>query len=333
MAYPDAELRPGARNAVRDCLRIQPDEEVTVIMDRSTEEIGAALCAEVREAGATCTPFLLEDFGPRPHKDMPAQILRRLAESQVSIFAANAQEGELPSRMQMTRVVGEHRIRHAHMVNISRRIMLEGMRADFGQVDAISQKLWELASSARTVRATTQLGTDVTAELGADRRWVKTSGIISRDYWGNLPGGEIFTAPVNVNGRYVVDGVVGDYLCAKYGDLVRTPMNIDIKDGRMLGVSSSNRNLEREFWAYCHTDANSDRVGEFAIGTNIQVRQVIGQILQDEKIPGVHIAFGDPCADQTGADWSSKTHIDVVGTKFDIWIDDRKIMERGEFML
>jgi aminopeptidase len=54
-------------------------------------------------------------------------------------------------------------------------------------------------------------------------------------------------------------------------------------------------------------------VGEFAIGTNIGVRDVIGNILQDEKIPGVHIAFGNPYGAHTGADWYSATHIDVVG--------------------
>jgi aminopeptidase len=46
-------------------------------------------------------------------------------------------------------------------------------------------------------------------------------------------------------------------------------------------------------------------VGEFAIGTNIGVRDVIGNILQDEKIPGIHIAFGNPYGAHTGADWYS----------------------------
>jgi len=74
-------------------------------------------------------------------------------------------------------------------------------------------------------------------------------------------------------------------------------------------------------------------VGEFAIGTNIGVRDVIGNILQDEKIPGVHIAFGDPYGSYTGAQWICSTHIDVVGRKFDIWADARQIMRRGEFVL
>jgi leucyl aminopeptidase (aminopeptidase T) len=330
---PDPELQPGAYNAVHTCLRIRPEERVTLITDRSTEEIGASLLAEVEKTGAECTAFMLEEYGPRPHRDMPPPILENLAASQVSVYAANAQEGELRTRMQMTGVVTANRIRHAHMVNINRRIMLEGMRADFLRVDEISQKVWELASRARTVRATTPAGTDIHAELGSHLRWLKTSGIISPDKWGNLPGGEVFTAPMNVHGRFVVDGVVGDYLCAKYGDLAETPLTIEVENGRMLSAVCANKALEEEFWGYCHTDGNSDRVGEFAIGTNIQLTHVIGQILQDEKIPGVHIAFGHPYAEHTGADWSSSTHIDVVGTKFDIWIDDRKIMEKGAFVL
>jgi leucyl aminopeptidase (aminopeptidase T) len=74
-------------------------------------------------------------------------------------------------------------------------------------------------------------------------------------------------------------------------------------------------------------------VGEFAIGTNIELKHVIGQILQDEKFPGIHIAFGNPYKEHTGADWYSSTHIDVVGLRFDIWVDGRKIMERGRFLI
>jgi leucyl aminopeptidase (aminopeptidase T) len=264
---------------------------------------------------------------------MPEEILRDLAGSQVSVFAAQGQPGELVTRMQMTRVVTANRIRHGHMININRRIMTEGMRADFLAVDALSTRVWDLARKAKRVRATTPLGTDITAELSPSLRWLKTSGIISPEKWGNLPGGEVFTSPALLNGTFVVDGVVGDYLCAKYGDLAGTPLTIEIKESRIQSAACSNSELENEFLQYCRTDANSDRVGEFAIGTNIALSHVIGHILQDEKIPGVHIAFGHPYAEHTGADWVSSTHIDVVGTNFDIWIDDTKIMAGGKFLL
>jgi leucyl aminopeptidase (aminopeptidase T) len=106
-----------------------------------------------------------------------------------------------------------------------------------------------------------------------------------------------------------------------------------VSQNRLRGACSANKQLEDDFWRYCHTDENSDRVGEFAIGTNIAVRDVIGNILQDEKIPGIHIAFGNPYGAHTGADWFSATHIDVVGRKFDVWIDGRQIMHAGAFLL
>ena len=152
-------------------------------------------------------------------------------------------------------------------------------------------------------------------------KWFKTSGIISPEKWGNLPGGECFTSPGEVNGTFVVDGVVGDWLCARYGLLAATPLTIQIAANRIVSCSSANKQLEADFWAYTHTDENSDRVGEFAIGTNLGVERVIGNILQDEKFPGIHIAFGNPYGEHTGAPWRSGTHIDVVGLGFNIWLE------------
>ena len=329
----DPELAVGARNAVRVCLRVQPSEKVTLITDRATLHIAASLAAEIEDLGAPYRAWVLEEIAPRPLGDMPAEVLADLETSNVSIFAAQAQPNELKSRMQMTDVVNRRRIRHAHMVNINRRIMMEGMRADFAKVDEISVRVREIASSARTIRARTAAGTDVEAKLNPRYQWLKTSGIISRDKWGNLPGGEVFTTPGEVNGTFVVDGVVGDYLCARFGDLKSAPLTIHVAGNRLVEATSSNRALQDEFWRYTHTDENSDRVGEFAIGTNIALDHVIGQILQDEKIPGVHMAFGNPYGEHTGAEWYSSTHIDVVGTEFDIWADDRQIMRQGKFTL
>ena len=73
-------------------------------------------------------------------------------------------------------------------------------------------------------------------------------------------------------------------------------------------------------------------MGEFAIGTNIELKSVIGHILQDEKFPGVHIAFGSLTA-HTPAHAGGRRPIDVVGTEFDIWVDDEKIMEKGRFLI
>ncbi|MGB9360335.1 MAG: aminopeptidase [Candidatus Sulfotelmatobacter sp.] len=329
----DPEYSPGARNAVGVCLRVQPEEKVCVITDEATIGIAAAIVEELEALGSPHRVWVLEDLAERPLKDLPPEILADLETSQVSIFAVWAQRDELRSRMQMTDVVNRRKIRHAHMVNINRQIMLEGMRADFLKVDRLSAKVIAMVRKAQRVRATTAAGTDLTADLNPDYRWLKTSGIISAEKWGNLPGGEIFTTPGEVNGTFVIDGVVGDYLCTKFGNLQETPLTIHMKKNRLMEAHSENRELEDDFWKYTHTDENRDRVGEFAIGTNIDLKNVIGQILQDEKYPGVHIAFGNPYGAHTGAEWDSSTHIDVVGRRFNIWVDDQQIMQDGKFLV
>src|SRR5437667_6011766 len=267
----DPELTPGARNAVNVCLRIQPNEKVTVITDEATKEIAASIVRELERIGSVYRAWGLEELAPRPLTDLPQEIADDLETSQVSIFAVQAQANELRSRMQMTDIVNRRHIRHAHMVNINRQIMLEGMRADFLKVDRLSQKVVEMVRKASKIRATTAAGTDLTADLNPDYRWLKTSGIITPETWGNLPGGEIFTTPGEVNGTFVIDGVVGDYLCAKFGSLRESPLTIHMKGNRLTEAHSENRELEDDFWRYTHSEENSDRVGEFAIGTNIDL--------------------------------------------------------------
>jgi leucyl aminopeptidase (aminopeptidase T) len=329
----DKDLAPGARNAIRVCLNVQPHERVTVIADRECADIAASMIAEIEDVGAPYKLFILEDVAVRPLGDLPAVIADDMEQSQVSILAVHVQANELRSRMQLTEIVNRRKMRHAHMVNINHQMMCEGMRADFHKVDRLSAKVIEIVRNAREVRATTVGGSDFVATLNPAYKWLKTSGLISPDKWGNLPGGEVFTTPGNVEGTLVIDGVVGDYLCEKFGSLADAPLTLRVKDNRLVEAHSNDKTLESDFWKYTHTDANSDRIGEFAIGTNIELTRVIGHILQDEKFPGIHVAFGDPYGVFTGADWKSTTHIDVVATRFNIWVDGRQIMDDGRFLI
>lgn len=329
----DPRYDKAAKNAVETCLRVQEGELAVLITDNETSSIAASLFFALHNAGAKVKTFVVEDYTERPMLTMPQVILDELELAEVSIYCMQAQENELETRKQMMGVINRVKPRHAHMVNINHDIMLEGMQADFLAVDAISKKVFELAKTAKKIVAKSKGGTHIEATFSPQLNWLKTSGIISREKWGNLPGGEVLTAPENVNGVYVVDGVVGDYLCAEYGDLKDTPLTIHIKDSRITKVECENKALLDEFIEYTHRDENSDRVGEFAIGTNIAVKDIRGLILQDEKIPGCHIAFGYPYCEHTGATWRSVTHIDVVGRAFDVWIDDLKIMEDSKFLI
>src|SRR5712664_2755376 len=100
-----AEFTPGARNAVTTCLRIQPNEKVTLITDEHCLTIAASLASELDRIGCDWNAFILEPIAPRSLTDMPATVLNDMETSQVSIFAVSVQPNELHSRMQITVVV------------------------------------------------------------------------------------------------------------------------------------------------------------------------------------------------------------------------------------
>jgi leucyl aminopeptidase (aminopeptidase T) len=230
-------------------------------------------------------------------------------------------------------LIERRRIRYAHMIGVTPRIMREGMRADYRQVDRLSQQLCERMNQARTLTVRTAAGTDFTATFDRALAWVKTSGLINPRYWSNLPAGEVFTTPLSVDGSFVCDGTAGDYFNGKYGILENTPLVLEIRGGRLVSARCDRADLETDFWAYCHTDENSDRVGELAFGTNLGLRDMIGVLLQDEKVPGVHLAFGDPYGSQTNANWKSSTHVDVLTRGCDVWIDDEQVIAAGQYLL
>jgi aminopeptidase len=327
------DLIPGARNAIRTCLRVQPGERVVIVTDRETEDIAESLADQVAELGSPFEIHIMEDYGPRPMLELPATIAAALERADVSIYAGQPKAGELAFRRPLTAIVDRRQIRHAHMVSISHRIMVEAMRANFDEVDAISCRVRDRAEKAKKIVATSPAGSRIEATFDPSIKWLKTSGIISTAKWGNLPGGEVLTAPARVDGVYVADGVVGDWLCARYGDLQHNPLIVTIENSRIVDVECARKDLVEDFRTYTAADENSNRVGEFAIGTNIAVFDVIGNILQDEKLPTLHLAFGHPYAEHTGAKWKSTTHIDIVGRSFDIWFDEDQVMDNGKFLI
>jgi leucyl aminopeptidase (aminopeptidase T) len=306
---------------------------VALVADTASAVVAASLEHALHERGASAECLPIESVTERPMPEAPAEVLALLERADAGILCVQPHEGELAARMAIVAAVERRRIRYAHMVGVTPRIMREGMRADYRRVDRLSQQLCDRMHTARRLSVRTAAGTDFTATFDSSFAWVKTSGLINPRYWSNLPAGEVFTTPASVDGTFVCDGTAGDYFNAKYGSLDRSPLVLEIRDGRLVAARCDRDDLERDFWAYCHTDANSNRVGELAFGTNLGLRDMIGVLLQDEKVPGVHLAFGDPYGSQTHANWSSSTHVDVLTRGCDVWIDDEQVIAEGQYLL
>jgi len=235
--------------------------------------------------------------------------------------------------MPLIKIVENKKIRHAHMVGITPEIMRLGMSADYEQIKMFSQKVYDLIKDVKHARVTTGKGTDISVDFSVDHNWIISDGMITKDSWSNLPDGEVWTAPKNCNGRVVVDGVLGDFFSQKYGLLERTPIIVEIKDGRAYKVISDSQDIKADFEEYIKRDENANRIGEFALGTNLALGSLIGNMLQDEKYPGVHVAFGHSYPERTNSRWGSVVHCDAVIQKPTVILDGKKLMENGRYLI
>jgi len=328
------------RQALETCLGMTADDAVLIVTDEETAPLGEAF----RGVAARIAPdrthhyFVMESFGERGGEiplQFPEVIADRMREVDVSVYAAQSSKGELASfripLLEAAKAVG--RIRHGHMPGVSAEILELGFGDDYRRVVKITSRVFEIVQDARTARVTTELGTDLTVEFNPAYRWVKSDAIVGPGEWGNIPSGEVFTCVESCSGTLVVDGEVGDYLCSRYGVLAGTPVTIRIEDGRAVSIACENAALVADLEQYFRIDENGNRVGEFAVGTNIHITRLIGNMLLDEKYPGMHVAFGSGYPDKTGATWSGKGHLDCLVTRPTIVVDEWVIMERGAFAL
>ena len=241
-----SDLLPGAHNAVETCLAIQPGERVALIADRASREVAASLERALTECRAVATCLSIEAW---PHGRWRLRRRRCWPRSSRPTPASSAYSRRRAScgARAIVGVVERRRIRYAHMVGVTPRIMCEGMRADYHHVD----RPQPAAVRAHAVGAAFDGADGGGHQLHGDVRpalaWVKTSGIINPRYWSNLPAGEVFTTPASVDGTFVCDGTAGDYFNAKYGTLDSSPLVLEIRGGRLKSATCDRADLQRRF--------------------------------------------------------------------------------------
>ena len=331
----DPELLEGARNAVRVCMNVRAVDRVLILTDRETSAVGDALLHEALATGAVAERILLEEYGKRPCRDLPPGLDERIVSFSPSVtyLAVAAMPGEVHMRGQFVQAaLVKAGARHAHMPTITPAIMREGLRVDYQQIHKLTAAVHDRLRRARHIHVRSARGSDLHGTFTDQHKWIPFGGLYHRPgEWGNLPEGEVFTCPESVDGVLVAD-VAGDYFSPKYG-VLPDPVRIELEKGYARDITCANRELQEELRAYLDSQENGRRVGEFAIGTNTGVKALRGLMLQDEKLPGLHLALGDPFGHLTGANWSCETHIDFVPSGCTISVDGAPLMENGRFSL
>ena len=326
-------LEKAGKTIVETCSQLKPKEVVSIITDKDSIDIGMLIKRHASEISTNIHVHILDDYGERPLRSFPKEIRADLKKSDVTYYTAHAKKDEyLVGRLIM---LATKNGREIHMPNIDETILKTGMQANYYKIASLTFMIMGIAVKSKTARVITPNGTDLNVIFSDKLKWIPDTGLLwHKGMWGNLPAGEIFTCPESVDGVMVVDGTLGSFFCEKYGHLEKTPIRIPIQNSKakIENISCENEELLLEFRKYLQLVENADRVGEFACGTNIALKEFVGNLLQDEKFPGVHLAFGSPISEKTGAKWNAGTHVDGVMQNCSLWFDEKQILENGKFI-
>jgi len=145
----------------------------------------------------------------------------------------------------------------------------------------------------------------------------------------NMPGGEIFMAPV----RESLNGFIKfEYPAVRNGKEV-TDVFLRFLNGKVIEAHASKN--EDFLLEMLKTDENSSYVGEFGIGCNPRVNKFTKNLLFDEKIDGtIHLALG-MAYKQNGGGNDSALHWDIVKDmhKSKIVLDGKVVQENGKWKI
>jgi len=145
----------------------------------------------------------------------------------------------------------------------------------------------------------------------------------------NMPGGEIFMAPV----RESLNGWIKfEYPAIRNGKEV-TGIYLKFENGKVIeSKADKNEDFLKQMLV---TDENSSYVGEFGIGMNPKINKFTKNLLFDEKIGGtIHLALGMAYKENGGGN-DSAIHWDIVKDmkKSKLILDGKVVQEKGKWKL
>ncbi|MDY6789229.1 MAG: aminopeptidase [Candidatus Nanohaloarchaea archaeon] len=310
------DLKEGAETAVKQCLNVQSDEEVLIVADDERMEIAQSIReVSLEEAGETMLLNIekTDQHGAEP----PRPVTSAMKDSDVVIAPTTYSLSHTQARI----AACNNGVRMATLPGITKEIFTTSMLADYEDIKKRSEKIYKLLSGVDEVHVKSPSGTDISLEIDMDR-WDTDTGILHNPGdFGNLPAGETDGSPLNAEGKIVIDSL------ELHGKEIAPPgTEVKIRDTKAVDISEECR-LKKVF----ERVENARTLAELGIGTNPKAT-IIGNILQDEKVMGTcHFAFGDNTS--YGGASKSEIHWDSVIKSPTIKFDDRKIMERGDFLV
>jgi leucyl aminopeptidase (aminopeptidase T) len=315
-----ADLDRAVKTVVRQCMGIQPGEDVLVVCNPVTEEIGALMRIEAQGEGADATLAVISE-----RDSAAAEPPRPVAAAMAAADVVLAPTIQSLSHTDARKVASEAGVRVGSLPGVTEEMLGRLMTSDLEEIRRRSWGLVTALNCASEARITCNHGSDLRIGLEGRMGIVDAGELGSRGAFGNLPCGEGFIAPVieTTEGMLVVDGSIAEV------GLLDTPTALTVREGRVVEATGPDGSRLLELLTAHGEEATS--VAELGIGTNEEA-ELTGNILEDEKILGTcHIAFGASAA--IGGTVQVPVHLDCVVLEPTIEIDGETVVSGGEFLL
>lgn len=327
----------GARSIAKDYLKLQKGENFLVIYDETTSEIANYVIPVAKSTGAIVDAFQYNSESQAEVIDrdtFPFDLAEKIQKAQciLNILSANPQCTEF--RKQIIRIGQKVGTRIAHAPGLSTEHLRIAFQADFDEMKRWNTILIRLLYFANNCTIITRDNAGNNFELnfclGGITRLPAQSGIVRDGSWCNIPGSEVYIAPIegSANGNIIINGSMLEHI-------LKNDVLIKFKGGKIKHWKSMDPAFQEVLLTFSKTwehDPNWNSLCELGIGLNNEFKEITGSQLLDEKIWGTcHIAIGDN--KEFGGRIDSKIHQDFVTRYPDIIVDGKKIMKKGKFTI
>jgi leucyl aminopeptidase (aminopeptidase T) len=153
---------------------------------------------------------------------------------------------------------------------------------DYEKLRDITNQLKEKLNQVHEVKIVASNGTDLNIKLSEKDIRVDTGDFPADGSQGNLPAREVFTVPIDANGKLVVDP-------GWYKDLDDV-LTFTFENGEAVKIEAGER-IGEDLRIKCKK-AQNRRIAELGIGTNEKAKRP-DNLLESEKIlDTIHVAWG-----------------------------------------
>ena len=314
-----SELEQAVATVIERCLRVQAGETVLIVADPDSTQIGDALLAAARAAGADPVLAVLP---PNPSRgtEPPAPVAAAFAEADVFVAPCLPSLSHTSARKRAC----ELGRRGATMPGVTADMLARLMSTDFDALAARCRRVAALIDEADEARLTCARGSDLRLDLRG-RAGISDEGDLSAPgAFGNLPCGEGFASPADGEGTIATSDLY------PLG-LTDEPVLLTVRDGRLAQADGPADAAGRFLELLDAPGPRGRNLAELGVGTNDRA-QVTGNILEDEKILGTaHVAFGASAG--IGGTVTVPVHQDVVVFHPSLWIGDTQVLDGGRWLL